>query len=173
MRESLFAWLGECTEARVLDLYAGSGALGLEALSRGAERAVFVERSRTAAGVLRGNLEALGLRERGRLLRVPVRSALAALGREGARFELALLDPPYAAGEAATALRGLVAASLLAPGARVVVECDRRHPPGAVAGLAPAGERRYGETLVRCYEHAAGAPGEGGAAGAAGDAEAE
>lgn len=173
VRESLFGWLGDCTEARVLDLYAGSGALGLEALSRGAASAVFVERSRAAAAALRANLEALGLEARGRLLRAPVRTALAALGREGARFDLALLDPPYAAREAEGTLRALLAAGLLAPGARVVVECDRRHPPGVVAGLASAGERRYGETLVRRFERAAGAPEGGGEPDAAEDAEAE
>lgn len=173
VRESVFAWLGRCTDARVLDLYAGTGALGLEALSRGASNAVFVERSASAARALRENLQALGLAGRGRLRRAPVRAALRALGREGARFDLVLLDPPYAAGEAEGALAALLEAGVLAPEGRVVLECDRRHPPGDVPGLAPAGERRYGETLVRRFERAGDARAGRGGPEPAGDAEAE
>lgn len=173
VREALFAWLGECAGARVLDLYAGSGALGLEALSRGAASAVFVERSGPAAETLRANVQALGLAERSRVRRAPVRAALRALGRADARFDLVLLDPPYASGEAEAALRALLAAGLLAPGARVVLECDRRHPPGEVAGLALAGERRYGETLVRRFVAAGGAREGRGGPEPAGDLEAE
>lgn len=157
----------------MLDLFAGSGALGLEALSRGAAAAVFVERSAGAVAALRANLRALELEARARVLRAPVRAALRGLAREGARFELALLDPPYASGAARDALEALLRAGLLAPGAIVVVESDRRHPPGDLAGLAPAGERRYGETLVRRFVHTGGGPERPGGAEPPGEAEAE
>jgi 16S rRNA (guanine966-N2)-methyltransferase len=149
VREALFARLEGLEGAAVLDLFAGTGALGIEAISRGAARVTFVERSRGSAAVLRRNLVSLGLGQEARLLREDVGRALRRLGREGQRFDLALLDPPYAEGEALVrALEGLVAERLLAARATVVVERGRRHPVPPVAGLAPAGERRYGDTVV-------------------------
>ena len=94
-RESLFniiaAW---CPDARVLDLYAGSGALALEAISRGAQSAVLCDSSREAARVIKANIEALRVQDRARLLPMMDSQALALLGREGARFDLVFLDPP-------------------------------------------------------------------------------
>jgi 16S rRNA (guanine(966)-N(2))-methyltransferase RsmD len=149
VREALFARLGDLEGAVVLDLFAGTGALGIEAVSRGATRVVFVERSPASAACLRRNLASLELGEEARLLREDVARALRRLGREGQRFDLVLLDPPYAEGEVLErALAGLVAERLLAAGATVVVERGRRHPVAPVAGLAPVDERRYGDTVV-------------------------
>lgn len=150
VREALFAWLGDLAGARVLDLYAGTGALGIEALSRGAARVVFVERSQAALGVLRRNLASLGLEgsPEVRVLRDDAARAARRLGREGERFDLALLDPPYASDELSRALAALVEAGVLSPTAEVVVEASRRHPVPAVAGLALRDARRYGDTLV-------------------------
>ncbi len=149
VREALFSALGALQGARVLDLYAGTGALGIEALSRGATRAVFVERGRAAADVLRRNLAALALGpEEAEVLQTDAHGALRRLARAGERFDLVLVDPPYASGEAAGALGALAAGGLLAPEALVVVETSRRHPVGEVAGLVRVGERRYGDTLV-------------------------
>ena len=148
VRESLFAWLGSCDDERVLDVCAGTGALGIEALSRGAKSAVFIERSARVCTSLRSNLESLGLETRALVRRGDALRIMRRLGREGARFDLVLLDPPYSAGEASRILSGVLEAGLLAPDAEVVVEYARRHPVAEVPGLATVQERRYGETVI-------------------------
>jgi 16S rRNA (guanine(966)-N(2))-methyltransferase RsmD len=147
VREALFARI-DPEGASVLDLYAGSGALGIEALSRGADRAVFVERSARCASVLRGNLEALGVADRCEVLVAEALRALARLGERGRRFDLVLLDPPYASEEVGPVLAALAGSELLPEGAIVVVESSRRRPPPAVEGLEVLDERRYGDTLI-------------------------
>jgi 16S rRNA (guanine966-N2)-methyltransferase len=149
VREALFSALGDVSGAVVLDLFAGSGALAIEALSRGAQRAVLVERDRRAAAVIRRNLDelALGPDE----AQVRVRDALRALrdARAAAEtYDLVLIDPPYrlAAGLGPALAEALPA--VLAPAGRVVTESDRRAPL-EVAGLEAVFERRYGDTLVR------------------------
>ena len=147
VREALFSILGDVGGARVLDLFAGSGALGIEALSRGAGSALFVDRAGPAVTAIRANLEALGLD-------APVRrqEALRALRDAPARgetYDLVFLDPPY---EHAAGLGAPLSAALrpvLASGARVVSESDRRHP--LELALPLAGERRYGDTLIRIH----------------------
>ncbi len=146
VREALFARLPDLEGRCVLDLYAGTGALGIEALSRGAERAVFVERSNASLVALRGNLHALELDERARVVRGDVRGALRRLASEDLRFDLVLADPPYADRALAAPLALLVSGGLLAPGATVVVERSRRHPLPTVRGLVSRGSRRYGDT---------------------------
>jgi 16S rRNA (guanine(966)-N(2))-methyltransferase RsmD len=148
VRESLFAWLGDREGARVLDLCAGTGALGIEALSRGAASVVFVERSARVCTSLKGNLEGLGLAARARVRRGDAIRTLQRLGREGARFDLVLVDPPYATGESSGILEALGQADVLAEDAEVVVEYARRHPFCEVPGLATLEERRYGDTVI-------------------------
>lgn len=148
VREALFTRLGDMRGTAVLDLYAGSGALGIEAASRGAERVVFVERAVRVLGVLRENLATLGLSAVGRVVAGDVVAVLRRLAREGLRFDLVLMDPPYAGGEAARALAALAAADLLAEEGLVVVEHGRHHPLPAVPGLVTLDERRYGETAI-------------------------
>lgn len=158
VRESLFAWLGSVEGARVLDAYAGSGAVGIEALSRGAARAVFLERGGPSLRALRGNLHSLAVEARCRVLPGDAVASIRRLGREGERFDLVFLDPPYASGEAARALAAIVAAGLLAPGGTLVAEAARRHPLPAVAGLLVLEERRYGDTTLTRLAAAAKAP---------------
>jgi 16S rRNA (guanine966-N2)-methyltransferase len=150
VRESLFARLGDLAGKRVLDLFAGSGALGFEALSRGATSVVFVDHSPSVLATVRRNAEALGVADAVELRRG---EASAVLGRlaGSAGFDLAFLDPPYASDRLAAALHELAAAALLAEGAVVVAESDRRHPPGAIEGLAAIDERRYGDTLITWF----------------------
>jgi len=145
VREALFARLTDLDGVCVLDLYAGTGALGIEALSRGAERAVFVERSNASLSALRRNLRTLELDAYARVVRGDVRGALRRLAGEELRFDLVLADPPYGDPVAAP-LALLVSGGLLAPGATVVVERSRRHPLPAVVGLVSHGSRRYGDT---------------------------
>jgi 16S rRNA (guanine966-N2)-methyltransferase len=132
----------------VLDLFAGTGALGIEALSRGAASLVSVERARGAVAALRANVAALHLQSSTRVLAEDVAGAVRCLGRAGERFDLVLVDPPYASGEAQGALEALVEAEVLAAGAVVVLERGNRHPSPSVAGLAPLDERRYGDTVI-------------------------
>ncbi len=131
----------------VLDLYAGSGALALEALSRGCERAVCVERDRQALEALARNAQACGFAERVELVRAELPAGLARLARD--RFALAFVDPPYVEGPEA-ALQGM--GPLLVPGARVVAEHDaRRPPPERIGPLALADRRAYGGTGISIY----------------------
>jgi 16S rRNA (guanine966-N2)-methyltransferase len=151
-REGLFNSLGTLLDldgAAVLDLYAGSGALGLEALSRGAGSVVFVESSPRVLPVLRANLAAVGL-PGGRIVAGSVPRIVA--GRAPGVFDLVLADPPYdvPADEVLGVLRGLTGHGWLAPGAVVVVERSSREEPfewpTPLAGLR---DRRYGEALLR------------------------
>jgi pantetheine-phosphate adenylyltransferase/16S rRNA (guanine(966)-N(2))-methyltransferase RsmD len=153
VRQSIFDTLGQFFDGgAVLDLYAGSGAMGLEALSRGAERAVLVDRDREAVRCCRNNATALGLAARVEVLPVDVAAAVERLAARGQRFDLVFVDPPYAEGPEA-ALAALDAAGIVAPGGRVVAEHDRRHPPPDRAGLLSRTDRRtFGDTAVSFYE---------------------
>ncbi len=148
VRESLFAILGDLAEASVLDVCAGSGALCFEALSRGAASVVAIDRAAAPVAQIRANAESLGVADRIRTLRMDASAAVKKLGRGGERFDLLLLDPPYAAGLSEVLLENALAAGILAAGAQVVVESDRRHPLGDVADLEREDERRYGDTVV-------------------------
>jgi 16S rRNA (guanine966-N2)-methyltransferase len=148
VRESLFSRLGDLTGLAVVDLYAGSGALGIEALSRGAASLVCVDRAVPALNCVRANVAELGLVDRVRVRKGEVVGVVRQLGRAGERFDLALVDPPYESQEAYAALSALVEAEVLAPEAMVVLERGRRHPSPEVAGLIPLDERRYGDTVV-------------------------
>ncbi len=114
LKKSLFDVLASLSAglagARVLDLFAGAGALGLESLSRGAARAVFVERGRKAADVIRRNIEELGVAGRGELLALDVRAALAKLEHDGETFDLVFADPPYETDELEDELSRLLSA---------------------------------------------------------------
>ena len=153
VRESLFARLSNLEGARALDLFAGSGALGIESISRGASSVVFVEHSREVAAVLQSNLETLELTDRAEVLKADCLDALRRLGRAGQQFELLLLDPPYDAEVLIPSLEAIVAAHLLAPEALVVVETSKRHAVLSVPGLSLVDEREYGDTrLTRLVE---------------------
>ena len=150
VREALFAIIGDPVGLRVLDLYSGSGALGLEALSRGAEHATFVERARQAQLALRQNVEALGVGARVSLLGCTVERALGPLARE--RFGLVLCDPPYAELARATRSLGqLRAAGIFADDVVVVLEHGTRDTPDDF-GLGEPARRTYGDTTLSIYE---------------------
>ncbi|MGH9436741.1 MAG: 16S rRNA (guanine(966)-N(2))-methyltransferase RsmD [Terriglobia bacterium] len=127
MRETLFDILGTWIRgARFLDLYAGSGAVGIEALSRGASEAVFVERRRSAAETIRKNLLALGIRSGFRVMPSGAETAISRLAEEGARFDFLFLDPPYAEiREYHTTLRDCSRSGILAHEAVVIAEHSR------------------------------------------------
>jgi 16S rRNA (guanine966-N2)-methyltransferase len=148
VREALFSILANGIEgARVLDLFAGSGALAIEALSRGASEATLVDSAESAIEAARCNLEALGLTADVRRQRA---SHFLESARAAARqYDLVFLDPPY---KLASSLGRELSAALppvLAPGARVVAESDRRTP--LELDLPLLSERRYGDTMIRIY----------------------
>ena len=145
VREALFSILGPLDGVRVLDLYAGSGALGLEALSRGAVSAVFVERDARALAALRANLDALGIEADAR--RADALAALREARNRGETYDLVLCDPPYRLAPELGGPLGEALAPVLAPGARVVTESDRRAPLDLDLE-SPIDERRYGDTLI-------------------------
>jgi 16S rRNA (guanine966-N2)-methyltransferase len=148
VRAAVFNVLGQFFEGgAVLDLYAGTGAMALEALSRGCERAVCVEKDRAAADVLARNAERCGFAGRVEIRREPVEAALQRLAP--GRFALAFVDPPYAIGPEA-ALAALP--PLLAPGALAVAEHDARRPPADRYGALLVTDRReYGDTGISIY----------------------
>lgn len=157
VREALFSRvesLLDLSGVAVLDLYAGSGALGLEALSRGAARAVLVEADRRTAALVRTNLRDLGLQREARVLAEKVDRVLER-GPEGGAFDLVLLDPPYPLTEDALAstLSLLFGRGWLTEDALVVVERSARSPePTWPEGLTPIRSRTYGETTLHLAE---------------------
>ncbi len=155
VKQTLFAILEpELPGARVLDLFAGSGAAGIEALSRGSTHATFVERDRTAIGIIRANLERTGLTDAGRatVVRADALDWLRDAARAGEPpVDVAVVDPPYQ--DAATLAAALEALGpLMAAGGRVVAKHFwRTAPPASVGLLASDRERRFGETALTFY----------------------
>jgi 16S rRNA (guanine966-N2)-methyltransferase len=150
VREALFSMLGSVEGERVLDLFAGSGALAIEALSRGAASATLIERDARAVGVIRANLEALGLgSEEAKVVHATAEAALRDASRSGDTYDLVLLDPPYRDATAWGRELARALPAVLAPNARVVAESDRRAP--LELDLPVIRERRYGDTLIRIH----------------------
>jgi 16S rRNA (guanine966-N2)-methyltransferase len=148
VREALFSILGPIEGFQVLDLFAGSGALGIEALSRGAQSVVLVDSSAAAVSAIRGNLERLSVDAEVRRQKVP--SFLERASSAARQYDLVFLDPPY---RHATSLGRALSGALepvLAPSARVVAESDRRSPL-ELQTLTLLDERRYGDTLIRIF----------------------
>ncbi len=153
VRESLFNILGQWLEGLVvLDLFAGTGALAFESLSRGASRAVLVDKGKEALRLCRENAAALGMLERSEILSSAVDSRLAPTLTSRGPFDLVFADPPYADFAPAQILELLAAVPLVRPEGRVVVEHDRRaEAPAALGPFERVDERRFGDTVVSFY----------------------
>jgi 16S rRNA (guanine966-N2)-methyltransferase len=153
VREAIFNILGPLPPNPVLDLFAGTGALGIEALSRGASRATFVERDPRALSALHRNLRAFDLAGRARVIDSNVEVALHGLSEErDERFAWVFVDPPYAAGEVESVLALLSGGALLDTGAVVIVEHDRHNIPAERVGVLEMVDRRfYGDTGLSFY----------------------
>jgi 16S rRNA (guanine966-N2)-methyltransferase len=147
VREALFSILVSVDGLRVLDLFAGSGALGIEALSRGAAAATLVDSSHAAADAIRRNLHELGVEAEVR--RQPAAVFLQHAREAGRQYDLVFLDPPYGHAAKLGPSLGAALSPVLAPGSRVVTESDRRAP--LQLDLPLLDERRYGDTLIRIY----------------------
>lgn len=149
VREAIFNILPDVEGMQVLDLFAGSGALGIEALSRGAVHATFVDQGKAALTSVRGNLRELGLDARATVL---AGDAVVHAARHvpASPWQLVFIDPPY---RSDLALRSATVLANLAADATVVIEHDRRNaPPERIGSLVRTDERRYGDTLVSFYE---------------------
>lgn len=162
LREAIFNVLAHGHDdavagARVIDLFAGTGALGLEALSRGAAQALFVDSGTPARALIRANIESLGAGGLARLFR---RDATKLGPTQDAPYTLAFLDPPYGRGLAQPALASLREGGWLAPGALCVVEEEAAAEIGPVEGFARLERRDYGDTQI-VFLRAAGEPGRG------------
>jgi 16S rRNA (guanine966-N2)-methyltransferase len=156
LRESIFDILAHAygdpvADAQVIDLFAGSGALGLEALSRGAAFTLFVEDDAEARALIRANVDALGVGAAARILRIDATR----LGKAPTQYGLAFLDPPYNKDLAGPALSALVDGGWLAADAIVVVEEDARAAIAAPSALRVEEERQYGETKIVILMHRA------------------
>jgi len=158
VREAIFSILGDSvTQARVLDLFAGSGALGIEALSRGAAHVTFVDSAQSAISTIKANLEALGARNlrfetgsQAQVLRMQALRALACTPVASHQYDLVFIDPPYSMASALGPKLSIALPAILAPGASVVTESDRRSPQALELPLRL--ERRYGDTLIRIHD---------------------
>jgi 16S rRNA (guanine966-N2)-methyltransferase len=150
VREALFASLADRSiDCRFGDLYAGSGSVGIEALSRAAARCVFIERDQRCLQALRTNLEATGLADRAEVVRGDVLAQITAAWRRGP-LDIAFLDPPYSESAEPLLRRVLGLARDSDHECLVVVECKR----GLEPGLTPTKEKRYGSTKLLYYESA-------------------
>ena len=149
-RESLFGALGDVEGATCLDLFAGSGALAFEALSRGAAHATLVEVDRAALAAIEANAEALGVADRVRVVRRDARRVLRDEAREGRRYDLLLIDPPYDALYDVIPVLDRHLAAVAAPGARVVVEAAAGSPV-ELADFTLISRRRVGAAELSIF----------------------
>jgi 16S rRNA (guanine966-N2)-methyltransferase len=151
VRESIFNIISSrILEARVLDLFAGTGALGLEALSRGAAQAVFVDQNMEAIRLIRSNTELCGAQERTQVIQGPVHRVLDELAGRSETFDLIFMDPPYGKGYMEKTL--LLLSRVACPEAMVIAEHHAREPsPSAPSGWVQVQVRRYGDTTVSFF----------------------
>jgi 16S rRNA (guanine(966)-N(2))-methyltransferase RsmD len=156
VKEAMFnilaARLGNFSGLHVLDLFTGSGALGIEALSRGAASAIFVDNSQVSAALARKNLELAGFADRGRIICHTASTAVGMLASEGRRFHLIMLDPPYSQGLAEESVKTLANSAIIEPEGVVVVETGKNEIlPEAVGCLGLVDKRTYGDTSLTIY----------------------
>ncbi len=154
VRETLFNVLGQwCEGLLVLDLYAGTGALAFEALSRGAASAVLVDSSREAQQLIRLNAQTLKFEAQVELLTLPAAKAIESLAAHGKSFDLIFADPPYSHEVGARLLEQLAGTQLLNPGGRLVIERERKEVlADQVGALTKVDERTFGLTTVSIFE---------------------
>lgn len=153
VKESLFNVIGaRVIDARFLDLFAGSGNVGIEALSRGAEAATFVDLQTAHLKVVEENLRYTNLMDKAELLRRDARAALQDLGKRGRVYDLIFVDPPYGQDLCPASLEGIAKAGVLAPDGWVLCEHHGKDPmPAAVGDLARVRELTFGETVISLY----------------------
>ena len=139
--------------AIVLDLFCGSGAIGIEALSRGAAHAVFVDTSVDAVNVTEENLQHVRFTDRAQVLNMCALKAIDRLKKKGMKFDIIYLDPPYGVGLLDEAMQALALSDLLAPDGMIIAEYDKDEPPPSHTSFHMLDQRKYGNTRVSFYWH--------------------
>ena len=154
VKEAVFSSLGGFfSGGAVLDLYAGSGGIGFEALSRGMDKAVFVDHSRDAVRVIKKNIEQLGFAERAAVLPIRAEAAIRQLAKKGQTFDLVYLDPPYRLQENVHVVEQLISGGLLGRNAVVVIESLKEESfPERIGSLVRYKEAVYGITRISYYK---------------------
>ena len=158
VKEAMFGMVQfEIEDRHVLDLFAGSGSLGFEALSRGAEKAVFCDQDRNAANIIKKNAELLGFSDKASVVCADCFAALKQLAAAGERFSLVLLDPPYAAGLTEGAVKELKTLGLLEDGCIILAEHSRKLPLNInIEDMICREPRYYGDTAVTLIRYCPG-----------------
>lgn len=157
VREAVFSILGslegfELTGAIALDLFAGTGAMGIEAISRGVKSAVFVDDSKESTALIGKNLEACGIGGSAAIVKKDALSAISHFSRHGEKFDMVFIDPPYGGALLADALNAITVAGILNRKAVLVAETSKREPlEEAPFGLKTLVEKRYGDTLIYIF----------------------
>lgn len=152
VKEAIFNILFDVSGMRVLDLFAGSGSVGIEALSRGARSATFVDEWNKAAEIIRKNLLHCHLDDRATVIRSQVDRAMERFDRKGEKFDLIFVDPPYQKDLVIPSLRRLSASSIATEDAIIVVEHHPKEPIDDIPGLRLTDSRKYGQTLITFLE---------------------
>ncbi|MFC5649055.1 16S rRNA (guanine(966)-N(2))-methyltransferase RsmD [Paenibacillus solisilvae] len=155
VKEAIFSMIGPYFDGgRVLDLFAGTGGLGIEALSRGADRAVFVDLEGASIEVIKHNIQAAGLAASSEIYRNEATRAVKALEKRGIAFRIVFLDPPYRMKEMDNLMQELAQRKLLEPSAVIVVEHDAAHSyPEELPGYDQIKRTQYGDTAVTIYRY--------------------
>jgi len=153
VREAVFDIIGpDIVDARFLDLFCGTGAVGIEALSRGAKSVVFVDSRASSIDLLKENLSRCGFEQNVEIMLCDTLQAIGTLGNRQRRFEIIFMDPPYASDLIMTALAAIPPGDLLVPGTRVLVEHAARNPVSeGIPGLTRHKEYRFGDTAVTLF----------------------
>ncbi|MDP2600189.1 MAG: 16S rRNA (guanine(966)-N(2))-methyltransferase RsmD [Deltaproteobacteria bacterium] len=151
VKEAIFNILFDVTDFTVLDLFAGTGAMGIEALSRGAKEAVFVDNLKDAVRLIGKNLDACGFADRATVLGMGADRAIRVLSRQGKKFDLIFVDPPYQKRFIKKTLRALAESPLLHPNTLVISEHHPKEMPGDIEGLSLTDSRKYGQTMVSFF----------------------
>ncbi|MBI4745769.1 MAG: 16S rRNA (guanine(966)-N(2))-methyltransferase RsmD [Deltaproteobacteria bacterium] len=143
---------GPLENMKVLDLFSGTGNLGIEALSRGADKAVFVDENRGSINILKENIDTCGFAERSEIIQATVESGIKILSKRNTRFNLLFLDPPYGKGLIEKTMEEIVSRDILEDGAVVIAEHSLREKPlTEYDGLTLADRRKYGDTELSFY----------------------
>lgn len=152
VKESIFNILFDVEGLAVLDLFAGTGTMGIEALSRGALRCLFVDNLAEASELIEKNLDACGFSAKGQVLNMTVGKAIRELDLKGEKFDLIFIDPPYLKNDVKKTLQKLAQSNLLHNRTRMIIEHHPKEKIEEIAGLVLTDQRKYGQTLVSFFK---------------------